>query len=908
MTDDATSGRGPAPLAGRSARRMRSLAVAAVLTLLFGIMGIMTRDVIGQLQTLRSAASDNLQWTLSQVDGEFLRYRHALDQAQYGALTRAPSGAASGAGLPAPGDLAEIRKRFDIFYSRLDTFHATGTYSSLRSNAEFERTYHDIGQFRDRTGALIDLPDDGLAAALPQLQAEAEAIAPRVRSLALMGLSEFAKYSDATRVEVTTTLARLAMMTGGMFLAISLLAMLLLRLYRLSERRAVDQMLTSARMRTVIQTSLDGIIVCDRHVRILDFSPAAEAIFGYTVEEVLGHDLLTLILPEDRRPAGAGDDLAAALHNPAPETLGRLYVDGIARDGRIFPAEVSVRLAEGDQGRIFVLFIRDISQLKQAEAALIRAHDRAVAGEKAKAEFVAVMSHEMRTPLNGLLGTMSLLLDTRLDAQQQNYLASMEVSGQLLSGLVNDILDISKLDAGMMRLQSRPFSLSQIVEDVVANQRGLAKVNGITLDWDWIGPRFEPTLGDPDKIRQVLLNFVNNAIKFTPRGGVRIEVEAEDPHAAQSQVDLRVIDTGLGIDETDLERIFRDFEMIDSSYGRRAGTGLGLGISRRLAGLMGGEVGVESTRGEGSVFWIRLPLQRSTTALPQPVPRLARAAIGPLPVSARALSVLIVEDNEINRTILHHMLAAAGHRVTEACDGREGVERAAATRFDAILMDISMPVMNGREATLAIRAGGGASADVPIIAVTAHALPEEVADFHAAGMTDVLKKPVDRREVVGLLAELAGGAADGGRSPAVATAPDPVPQGPVSPARTEAGRLLFDPSRLLPDPDAPVPAAVRALAGRFIAQMDDMAATLEAEARAGSGGRDDAQRVQLLHRCAGAAGTFGADALHARLQLIETAYKSGDTGPLSAAAAGVPPLWQRTRAQIEVWLAALPPG
>lgn len=452
----------------RRLRRLRLLVVSAILAILFGIMGAMTQNVVAQLNTLRSAASDNLQWTLSQVDAEFLRFRHALDTARVEVHL----------GQTTAAQLADLRKRFDIFYSRIDTFRATGTYSTLRRNAEFKQNFEVIRQARDRMSALADLPDAGLVAVLNQMDREAETVAPVVRALSVMGLAEFATHSDATRIAVTTTLARLALMAGGMFVAISLLAVLLLRMYRLSERRAVDQMLTTARMRTVIQTSLDGIVVCDRAARILDFSPAAEAIFGCTVEEVTGQDLLTLIKPEEDRDRS----LAAALRNPAPETLGRLYVDGIGRDGRVFPAEISLRVAEGDQGQIFVLFIRDISQIRQAEADLIEAHDRAVAGEKAKAEFVAVMSHEMRTPLNGLLGTMSLLADTRLDPQQKAYLGSMEVSGRLLSALVNDVLDISQLEAGMMRLQSRPFRLSDIVEDVIANQHGLARVNGITLD------------------------------------------------------------------------------------------------------------------------------------------------------------------------------------------------------------------------------------------------------------------------------------------------------------------------------------------------------------------------------------------------------------------------------------------
>lgn len=792
-------------------------------------------DAVQQLRALRSAASDNLQWTLAQVDSEFMRFRHALD----GARLAAQDGALSADGL------ADLRKRFDIFYSRIDTFRATGTYSSLRRKPQFESAFGAVAGGLEQIGAQIDQPDAALTEGLDAVDAAAERLAPQVRDLSLMGLSEFAQHADDTRAEVTTTLARLAATTGVMFVAISLLAVALLRMYRLSERRAVQQMQTAARMQTVIQTALDGIILCDGAGRITDFSPAAETIFGYTATEARGRALLDLILPAGE----AADDrgrLSAILRDPVPETLGRIDVSGQARDGRRFPAEVSIRLAEGGLGRIFVLFIRDISQLKQAEMALIAAHDRAVAGERAKADFVAVISHEIRTPLNGLLGNMSLLCDTRLSQRQRGYVQAMEVSGRLLAALVNDVLGIAKLEAGKMPVRARAFRLSQVHDEIVANQKQLALANGTTLGWSWVGAPRDRVLGDADKIRQVLMNFVSNAIKFTRDGTVHIEAEPLDDAA---QVELRVRDTGEGIAPGDLERIFQDFEMLDSSYGRKPGTGLGLGISRRLAALMGGAIGVESRLHEGSLFWLRVPLQEAPQTDEAPGPAAAPEASAPL-------SVLIVEDNDINRAILREMLEACGHRVRAACDGRAGVDAAAAERFDVILMDISMPVMNGREAARAIRAGSGASCGARIVAVTAHALPEELDAFRAAGMDAVLIKPIDRDALRRILS---------GAAP--------------------AGAARFDPAHLCGADAEPAP-QLRALLGRFLEQTDATMAAL-----ASGVPEEEEARLQALHRCAGAAGTFGATALHARLAEIETAAKRGDPAPLRAAASDLPPLW-----------------
>ncbi|MFC5737109.1 hybrid sensor histidine kinase/response regulator [Sinirhodobacter huangdaonensis] len=848
----------------RLVRLLRPGLVVLVLGLALAVIAGMSVGVMGQMRALRTAASDNLQWTLAQVDTEFLRYHHAIEEARVNSMLGALTAA----------DLAELRTRFDIFYSRIDTFRATGTYAKLRDDPEFSRAFADTGAALAQMMPLIDAPDDQLAAGLVALDTEAEAVAQTVRSLSLIGLAEFARQSDAGRVAITTMLMRLGGVASVLFVAISLLAVSLLRLYRLSETRAAERAATATRMRTVIETSLDGIIVCDRTGRIIEFSPAAETIFGRTAAEAKGRDMLGLILPPEAGMAPGSLALAAELRNPLPGAHDRIYLDGRRRDGSTFPAEASLRPADAGGGRIFVLFIRDISALKEAEAALTEARDRAVAGEKAKADFVAVMSHEMRTPLNGLLGSISLLRDTGLDARQRRYVDTVELSGRLLSGLVNDVLDLSKFEAGMMTLARAPFLLSRVLEDVVANQRELARAHGNRLGWSWCGPAFEPCIGDAAKLRQVLLNLVNNATKFTTDGEIRIEVEASPGTDALREVEFRVIDTGTGIGEADQERIFRDFEMLDSSYGRQGGTGLGLGIARRLVELMGGEIGVESTPGEGSLFWLRLPLERAEAAPPEARalrsrPRRRRAPVHPL-------SVLVVEDNEINRTLLREMIEAEGHAVTEAVNGREGVERAASTRFDLILMDVSMPVLDGRDATREIRAGAGASRDVPIIGVTAHALPEELAAFREVGMTEILKKPIDRPELVRLLA---GTAQAGG-----ATAPAPV----FDPERCGAGPLSA--------------ATLRGLFERFVAQGDALAADLAA----GAAGREEV--LAAVHRCAGSAGALGALRLQMRLQALETAAKRDGAASLAAAAAAVLPVWTETRAAITDWLAAQRPG
>ncbi|MBL4930040.1 PAS domain-containing hybrid sensor histidine kinase/response regulator [Fuscibacter oryzae] len=862
-------------------RRARAAILFFVLSGLFGLMGMMSVDVLDQLHALRTAASDNLQWSLAQVDTEFLRFRLEISNTR---LTAERTG-------PETADYAELRKRYDIFFSRIDTFRATTTYSWLQERTDFVTDFTIATKELQQIGVIMGQSDQALAGQLDGLQQQADALGPTVRRLSLTGLAEFARHSDESRHEITSTLARLAVTAAGMFVTVSLLAVTLLRLYRLSERRGQEQTRTAARMQTVIETSLDGIIVCDSDARVVDFSPAAEAIFGYSAEEARGQDMRGLILPpSDSARSGPGNaKLEDVLHGRAADTPGRIYLNGADRLGRVFPAEVSVRKIQGQQGQIFVLFIRDISQLKQAEERLKAAHDQAVAGEQARADFVAVMSHEMRTPLNGLLGTMSLLKDTRLDARQRRYVDTMEVSGGLLSGLVNDVLDLSKLEAGMMRLNLRPFDLCRVLQDVVESQTHLARANGNTLAWAWDGPALPGTIGDAAKIRQVLLNFVNNATKFTRNGEIRLEVEALGNPAPRREVEFRVIDSGTGIAAADLERIFDDFEMLDSSYGRQGGTGLGLAISRRLVTLMGGSIGVESEPGAGSLFWMRLPLEvAEATSAESGLTGLTAASPARMPAEQR-LQVLIVEDNEINRTILREMVEAEGHDVTEAADGHEGVLLANGRAFDIILMDVSMPVMDGQAATRAIRAGDGPSRGTPIVGVTAHALPEELAAFRAAGMTEVLKKPIDRPQLIAML----GRTFNRDLHLRIGAATDRAAMAPVP---------VLDTARLADLVGGGVTAPLRDLLGRFLDQLQEVRQGLVANGNNMPQPDADRQQLQALHRCAGAAATFGAMALHARLEAIESAATRGDRSLLAAAPHDLPPLLDTTAAAVRTWL------
>ena len=353
---------------------------------------------------------------------------------------------------------------------------------------------------------------------------------------------------------------------------------------------------------------------------------------------------------------------------------------------------------------------------------------------------LATMSHEMRTPLNGILGTLQLLEQTEMDARQRGYAGMMETSGRMLLHHVNTVLDISRSDAGMVRAVPAVFDPAQTLRDVVDALSAQAAARGNVLALRPGGEPPGPSLGDSDLLGQVVANLLGNAIKFTEDG--RIDIECERLPGGD-MVEIRVADTGIGIEEDQQGRIFEDFVTLDPSYSRTVeGTGLGLGIVRRLVAVMQGEVGVESEPGEGSVFWVRLPLPSAggeVVAAPGRMPD--------QPSRDRGLTVLMVEDNEINRIVARGMLDTLGCEVAEAHDGEAGVTMAAARPFDLILMDISMPRLDGVSATRAIREGDGPNARTPIIALTAHALPVDRQRFHEAGMTDVLVKPLMRDDL-----------------------------------------------------------------------------------------------------------------------------------------------------------------
>jgi len=392
---------------------------------------------------------------------------------------------------------------------------------------------------------------------------------------------------------------------------------------------------------------------------------------------------------------------------------------------------------------------REVAERDRQAVELRAAKEVAEQASKAKSEFLATMSHELRTPLAGVLGMADLLAAKSLNDEERYLVEKIRSSGRHLRDLISDVLDLSRIESGKLELEHTSFSLSDLLETVRSLMAPQAIERGLDLTFK-LDKNVPPILkGGPTHLRQVLINFVGNGLKFTNRGGVSVSASHRQEHDGRIRLRFEVRDTGIGIPKDKQVELFEPFVQVDSSITRRyGGSGLGLAISKRLVDAMGGTLGVDSLPGVGSHFWFEVVVETGDAAAAEPV------NLDPATVPPRR--ILLVEDVELNRQLIQLMLSAYGHKVIFATNGAEAVDLVARERFDVVLMDVQMPVMGGVEATRRIRRMAGPTREVPIIGLTANVLASEQERYLAAGMNACLTKPIDWDQLFAALARSGG--------------------------------------------------------------------------------------------------------------------------------------------------------
>jgi PAS domain S-box-containing protein len=498
----------------------------------------------------------------------------------------------------------------------------------------------------------------------------------------------------------------------------------------------------------------ESVVICGPEDRIVFVNRAFQRTYGYEEWELVGKHISVVRSP--LTPQEVGSEIL-----PATLTGGwRGELWNRRKDGTDFLVLLTTAAVTDDAGKLeaTVGVVRDITEARRFEAELKRAKEEAERANRAKSEFLATISHEIRTPMNGVIGMTSLLLDTTLDETQKDYADTVRKSAEALMSIINDVLDFSRIEAGKMAIDATPLNLETVISDVTGILAPRVGDAGLMLTIEYPAPLPRRFVGDAGRIRQVLMNLVSNALKFTPGGEIKILVECAglDAHLAEMRVSVR--DTGVGIPDDKLELIFEKFSQVDSSNTRRyGGTGLGLAIAKQLVDLMHGTIGVRSRLGRGSTFWFSLPL-RLDLSQDRPAARPAPVAAAPPRRGEAGVRVLLAEDNVVNQKVAAGMLQRLGFGADVASNGLEALEKCMRRPYDLVFMDCHMPELDGYDAAEELRRREGGERRTTIIALTADAREGTRERCMKAGMDDYIVKPVRLEDLRQALQKWAPGA------------------------------------------------------------------------------------------------------------------------------------------------------
>ena len=492
---------------------------------------------------------------------------------------------------------------------------------------------------------------------------------------------------------------------------------------------------------SVIGSALDAIVIVNQEGRIVQWNSAAQEIFGFTEQEAKGKLLVETITPPEFLDLYQFD-LKRFLGNPHSRLLNRrTELIGMRKSGDRFHAELTITAVQQGAEYFFNGFIRDISDRKRKEKELMQTKEKAEQAARAKSEFLSVMSHEIRTPLNAIIGFTQLLLKNNPRADQLEDLRMLQFSGDSLLNIINDILDFNKLDSGKVELASIDFNLRELIQSLYQSFSYKARERNIIFDVEYDQEMPFVVKGDSLRLSQVLNNLISNAVKFTSEGIVKLKVQLEAQDEKNLGVHFAVTDTGIGIPEEQQLKIFDKFTQADSNTTRIfGGTGLGLSISNKLVQLMGDHIAVRSKPGQGAAFSFTINLQQSDARQADLVEKITSGGHS----SLRGKKILMAEDNSFNANIARRYINGWGAEMDVALDGQQAFEFAMRKKYDLILMDVQMPVLDGFSCSRAIRRH---QPDIPIIAITASPIADIIEKIESCGMNDYVSKPFKPAEL-----------------------------------------------------------------------------------------------------------------------------------------------------------------
>jgi PAS domain S-box-containing protein len=506
--------------------------------------------------------------------------------------------------------------------------------------------------------------------------------------------------------------------------------------------------------RLILDNAYDAFVAMDLDGHIVDWNRQAERLFGWSRDEALGRALVSTIVPERYRSAHL-EGLERFRRTGEGAVLGRrIELEGMRRDGSVFPVEITISPAEIDGTKVFHAFIRDATESKLAERALRVANEEAGRARKAaerannaKSEFLSRMSHELRTPLSAILGFGQLLETDDLKAEQREYVDHILLAGRHLLQIIDEVLDIARIEQGAMTISMEPVRVMDVIGASVDLVRPAAANAGVAISvGDVPGDAF--VHADNQRLKQVLLNFLSNAVKYNREGG---SVSVSCSRVEADRLRLSVADSGPGIHEEDMSRLFVPFERLGAEQGSVPGTGIGLSISKRLIELMGGTIGADSAPGQGATFWLELA---ETVAPGDAFSATTSGALPNQPVDARACTVLYVEDNLANLRLVEAVLSRRPQTtLIPAMQGGLALDLAREHRPDLVLLDVHLPDIDGDEVLRRLREDP-VTRDIPVVVLSAEANPPKIKRFLDAGALTYLTKPLDAAQLLDLIEEV----------------------------------------------------------------------------------------------------------------------------------------------------------